>query len=140
MFYLTRYRQWQGFFGTLALFYGTAFFVAGHAGINAMQPEIYGDLAVAGPVRAWATIQFSTAFILCMGIVLNGRWRWSPVARLVGSAGVVTLISILAASAFGAPFGWPVGLFCAGYALWGLPVIWWNLVDTIAAVRWGRRG
>jgi hypothetical protein len=140
VFNLTRYKQWQAFFGTLSLFFGAVFFLAGHAGVNAMAPEQYGDLAVSATVRAWATAQLSAAFILCMGIVLNGRWRWSPAARLAGVSVLILLMTMLAASAFSAPEGWPVGVFCTGFALWGLPVVWWNLVDLIGAVRWGRHG
>lgn len=140
MYNLTRYKQWQAFFGSLSLFFGVCFFAAGHAGINAMDPDQYGKLAVSGSIEAWATIQLSGAFLLCVGIITNGRWRWSCVARAAGAIAVCGLIFTLGYSAFTAANGWPVGMFCVGFAAWGLPVIWWNMVDTMGAIRWGRNG
>lgn len=138
MYNLARWKQWQAFFGTLSLFYGVAFFIAGHIGIQAMEPQTYGEVAVDGSIEAWATVQLSGAFMLCMGIIMNGRWRWSCVPRGLGASVVVGLALVLSASAFSAPSGWPIGLFCLGFALWGAPVIWWNLVDAVGAVRWWR--
>ena len=141
MFNGARYRQWQWAFGMTCLFYGAVFFILGHWGINAMEPALYGEVAVSGRIEDWATLQLSLAFILCMGIAMNGAWRWSAAARLAGSAGLVFLLFVLGASAFSAENGWPVGIFCTGFAaVQGFPVVWWNLVDLIGAFRWGKNG
>ena len=141
MFNGARYRQYQIAFGGTCLFYGVVFFILGYWGVNAMDPEVYGEVAVSGEIEAWATMQLALSFILCMGIAMNGTWRWSSAARLAGSLGLVALLLVLGVSALGAPNGWPVGVFCLGFAgVQGAPVVWWNLVDLIAAFRWGQNG
>ena len=139
MYNLSRYRQAQVCFAALAMFYGVAFFAASHAGINAMDGDSYGALAVSAPIKAWSTAQLAGAFVLSMGIVLNGRWRWSCAARLAGALIVVGLVSVLSWSAFQAPKGWPVGVFCLGFAGFGAIVAGWNMVDLAGAIRWRRR-
>ncbi len=134
---LTRFKQWQAFFASLAFFYGITFYLAGSSGIDAMAPGMYGDLAVDRTVEGWALIQLCGSVLLCMGIAVNGRSRWSCIPRLIGAMTLVGLIYVLAASAFTAQDGWPTGLFCFGFASWGLPVIWWNTVDLIGAIRRG---
>jgi len=140
MFKLTRYKPAQWAFAGLALFYGFAFFVMGVAGWQAMSPQDYGDLAVSFEIEAMAGIQLCGAMMVALGLLFNGRWRWSPAFRLAGAVVVSALCVMLAYSSFMAPMGWPTGIYCTGFAGFGLLVAWWNAVDLRAAIFWGAHG
>jgi len=138
-FKLSRHKSTQAAFGLLALFYGFAFFGAAIAGWNAMLPQQFGEISVSGEVEAWAGVQLSASVMLALGLLINGRWRWSAVLRMVG-AGFITLIcGILSYSAFSAPEGVAFTIYCAGFCGFGAIVTWWNLVDLRSAMLWGAR-
>lgn len=124
-------------FSALALFYGFAFFGAAIAGWNAMIPDQFGELAVSGEVEAWAGLQLCSAMLLALGLLINGRWRWSPLLRMIG-AGFITLIcGLLAYSASTASEGVAFFVYCSGFCAHGALVTWWNLVDLRSAMMWG---
>jgi len=136
-FKLARHKGAQAAFVALALFYGFAFFAFAVAGFQAMEPETYGQTAVSGEVEAWAGLQLSGAMMLAIGLLINGRWRWSAALRFSGAAVVACLCGVLSASAMTAPSGWPIALYCAGFGGYGAIVAWWGLVDLRAAMIWG---
>jgi len=140
VFKLTKHKPAQWAFAALALFYGFAFFVAGISGLQAMAPQDYGDLAVSFEIEAMAGIQLTSAMMLAFGLLFNGRWRWSSALRMVGAVILAALCLMLAWSACGAPNGWPVAIYCGGFAVFGLVVAWWNLVDLRAAILWWHDG
>lgn len=124
-------------FGGLSLFYGFAFFGFAIGGWDAMLPQQFGELATSGEVEAWAGLQFTASMMMALGLLINGRWRWSAALRLAGSAVITTLCCILSYSAWTAPEGVAFMIYCAGFALLGARVAWWNLVDLRAAMLWG---
>jgi len=136
-FKFARHKGAQVTFSGMALFYGFAFFAAAISGWDAMFPSQFGDTAVKAEVEAWAGAQLGASVILAMGLMINGRWRWSPALRLAGATVISALCWGLAVSAFTAPEGWPVAVYCAGFGGLGAIVAWWNLVDLRAAIFWG---
>lgn len=133
----SRHKSAQVAFGLLALFYGFAFFGAAVAGWNAMLPQQFGELAVSGEVEAWAGLQFCASVILALGLMVNGRWRWSAGLRMFGAGIITALCLVLSYSAFTASEGVAFMIYCAGFAGMGGVVTWWNLVDLRAAMLWG---
>lgn len=133
---LTRFRSAQWALAILALYYGSAFFIAGMSGLQAMAPQDYGDLAVSFEIEAMAGVQLSAALMLSFGLLFNGRWRWSAAMRLAGAVALAALCAMLSASALEAANGWPVAIYCSGFAGFGVLVAWWNLVDLRAAIFW----
>jgi len=136
-FKFSHHKSAQCTFGALALFYGIGFFFAAIAGWDAMLPQQFGELAVSGEVEAWAGLQFSASMMMALGLLINGRWRWSAALRFAGSAIITLLCCILAYSAWTASEGVAFMIYCAGFALLGAVVAWWNLVDLRAAMLWG---
>lgn len=136
-FKLSQHKSAQVAFSALALFYGFAFFGAAIAGWNAMPPQQFGELAVSGEVEAWAGLQLSASVILALGLLINGRWRWSAGLRMLGAGAITLICGILSYSAFTAPEGVAFTIYCAGFAVLGLTVTWWNLVDLRSAMLWG---
>jgi len=135
MYKLARSKSAQAAFAAMAFFYGAAFLlVSGVFGMSAMSPGDYGSIAVGFEIEAMAGVQLSGAMMMICGLLINGRWRWSALARLIGSVVITALCLGLSYSAVGAPNGWPVAIYCVGFALMGFAVIWWNLVDFRAAV------
>ena len=136
----SRYRSAQVMYAVLCLYYGLAFMLAGLAGMTAMEPDDYGTLAVSYEIEAMAGVQLFAATLLMMGIILNGRWKWSPAVRMGSALCLAGLCGFLSYSAFPAPNGWPVGIYCSGFAMAGLIVAWWGLVDLRAVQKWGSDG
>lgn len=139
-FKLSRHKSAQTAFGALALFYGFGFFGAAMAGWDAMMPQQFGELAVSAEVEAWAGMQFCASVMLALGLLVNGRWRWSPALRMVGAGVIAALCAVLSLSAFTAPEGTAFFIFCTGFAVFGGVVAWWNLVDLRSAMMWGAGG
>jgi hypothetical protein len=134
---LAEYKQAQCVFGLLALYCGFAFLFLGLMGLSAMAPDQYGNLATTYEIEAMASVQFSAAMLFCIGLLINGRWRWSSVLRLIGAGVVTALCAALAYGSLLAPDGWPFAVYLVGFAGYGAIVIWWNLVDLRAAIFWG---
>ena len=140
MFKLTPHKSAQWMYALLALFFGVAFFVLGTAGLQAMSPEDYGELAVSFEIEHMAGVQLCAALMMTFGLLFNGRWRWSAAFRLAGAIVVVALCAMLAWSSAFAPNGWPFATYNIGFAGAGMTIAWWNLVDVRAAIFWGRDG
>ena len=135
MFKLAQSKSAQVAFALMALFYGAAFLmVSGVFGMSAVSPADYGDTAVGFEIEAMAGMQLSGALLMLIGLMINGRWRWSALVRLIGAAVITSLCALLAWSAVSAPNGWPVAIYCTGFMLMGATVCWWNLVDFRAAI------
>ena len=74
----------------------------------------------------------STAYLL--GVIINGKWRWSPVLRVAGASWHVITLAAFVLSAFGAEFGdfmvLASGVFCGVHTVF----LWWNIRDMLDAV------
>lgn len=136
-FKFSRHKSAQIAFGALALYYGFAFFGAAIFGWDAMRPDQLGELAVSGEVEAWAGLQLSASVILALGLLINGRWRWSAGLRMLGTGFITLICAILSYSAATAPAGTAFMIHCAGFSVFGAVVTWWNLVDLRSAMLWG---
>jgi len=134
---LARHKGVHVAFAILALFYGFAFFALAVSGWNLMLPNQFGDLAVSGEVEAWAGMQLCGSLFMAFGLLINGRWRWSPALRLVGSGIVAALTSVLAYSASTATEGAAFMVYCSGFSALGWFVSFCALVDFRAALFWG---
>lgn len=134
---LARHKGVHVAFTAMALFYGFAFFTLAAVGINLMFPQQFGELAVSGEVEAWAGMQLCGSLFMAFGLLINGRWRWSPALRLVGSVIVAALTSVLAYSASTATEGAAFMVYCSGFSAMGWFVSFCALVDFRAALMWG---
>lgn len=134
---LARHKGVHVAFAAMALFYGFAFFTLAVVGINLMFPQQFGELAVSGEVEAWAGMQLCGSLFMAFGLLINGRWRWSPALRLVGSVIVAALTSVLAYSASTATEGAAFMVYCSGFSALGWFVSFCALVDFRAALMWG---
>lgn len=135
MFKLATSKSAQWAFALMAFYFGVMFLMASWVlGMSAVAPTDYGDLATSFEIKAMAGVQMAGAMAVLMGLLINGHWRWSALLRLSGCSVIVALCLMLAASSFMAENGWPVGIYCTGFAGFGLAVAWWNLVDFRAAV------
>lgn len=134
---LARHKGIHVAFTALALFYGFAFFALAVSGWNLMYPQQFGDLAVSGEVEAWAGMQLCGSLFMAFGLLINGRWRWSPALRLVGSVIVAALTSVLSYSASTASEGAAFMVYCSGFSTLGWFVSFCALVDFRAALFWG---
>ena len=134
---LARHKGVHVAFAAMALFYGFAFFTLAAVGINLMFPQQFGELAVSGEVEAWAGMQLCGSLFMAFGLLINGRWRWSPALRLVGSVIVAALTSVLAYSASTATEGAAFMVYCSGFSALGWFVSFCALVDFRAALMWG---
>lgn len=134
---LARHKGVHVAFTAMALFYGFAFFTLAASGVNMMFPDQFGDLAVSGEVEGWDGMQLCGSLFMAFGLLINGRWRWSPALRLVGSVIVAALTSVLAYSASTASEGAAFMVYCGGFSALGWFVSFCALVDFRAALMWG---
>lgn len=138
MYKMARFKQWQVVLATQALATSIIMFALGSLGWTAMDPAQYGGMAVSFEIEDMAGLQMCGAAMLACGLLINGRWRWSPALRLLGAAIVTPICVMLAFSAAMAPDGWPITVYLAVFASTLSPLLWWNLVDLRAAIWWGR--
>jgi hypothetical protein len=134
---LAKYKDYQWTFAIFATYCGAAFLFLGLMGLSAMAPDQYGQLATSYEIEAMAAVQFSAGMMVCIGLLINGRWRWSPALRLVGAIVTGALCGALGAGSYAAPDGWPFTVYLVGFAVFAAVVSWWNLVDLRAAILWG---
>jgi len=111
------------------------FWLAAGAGLNAMAPDAYGDIATAIPVKSWAGAIMSASTVYLLGIFINGRWRWSSFLRMFGAAFHVASFTLFTVSAYTAPGGILIIAFGSGFLLANAWFFWLNLIDLIGAVR-----
>ena len=136
-FKLARHKGIHVAFTALALFYGFAFFALAVTGWNLMFQHQFGELAVSGEVEGWAGMQLCGSLFMAFGLLINGRWRWSPALRLAGSVIVAGLTTVLTYSASTASEGAAFMVYCAGFSALGWFVSFCALVDLRAALMWG---
>lgn len=134
---LAQYKQVQWTFAIFATYCGFSFLFLGLMGLSAMAPDQYGQLATSYEIEAMAAVQFTAGLMVCIGLLINGRWRWSPALRLVGSIVIGALCAALGWGSVLAPDGWPFSVYLIGFAAFAAVVAWWNLVDLRAAIFWG---
>lgn len=86
-----------------------------------MRPQTYGPWIVTWPTQWWAGSLMLASATFLLGIIINGRWRWSPLLRLIGAAWHSTTLGIFCAGGIVAPYGENLaissGVFCAVH-LW----------------------
>lgn len=70
-----------------------------------MKPETYGELIVTLPTTFWAGSLMLASGLYLLGIIINGRWRWSPWLRLAGSLWHSVTLTAFALGGLTAPYG-----------------------------------
>lgn len=70
-----------------------------------MRPETYGDIVVTLPAVFWAGSLMLASAMHLLGIIINGRWRWSPALRLGGSIWHSSTLIAFSCGAITAPYG-----------------------------------
>lgn len=117
---------------------GLLFYVAAKVWPDAMPVQVYGQMAYDIAAETWALGFMSASGMVAYGVHINGRWRWSPVLRIVGYMILLMMFAFLVGSAFHAPFGAVVvifgGLFFVPMVIGFLRI---NLMDFIARVTYG---
>ena len=97
-----------------------------------MPSEVYGAWVVSIDAEIWAGSIMLAASLFLMGIIINGRWRWSPLLRLCGALWHVGTLGIFAISAAGSEYGdfmtLAAGVFCGVHA--------WFFALNLADFRW----
>lgn len=78
---------------------------------DAMSAEVYGQIAIDIADHVWALGYMSASGLVLYGVVINGRWKWSPILRLLGFFALLFLFLVLVISALTAPFGSVVAIF-----------------------------
>jgi len=111
------------------------FWVASQIGVSAMAENVYGELAISIPVKAWAGGLLSASSIYLLGIYINGRWRWSASLRFIGALAHSATFGLFSFSASGTPDGLVVSAFSVVFLWVHLWFAWLNLVDLIGATR-----
>ena len=112
-----------------------AFWISVRVGMFTMPAEVYGP-AVAIPAALWSgLILFANATWL-FGLYINGRWRYSPVVRLLGVSGNLFFFSLFFATSAMAPVGDPLTIFNGGagvlFAIRYLPI---NFRESVRAFK-----
>lgn len=92
--------QWA-FLAIAAAFWFAA--IARHGPV--MRPETYGELIVSLPTKFWAGSLMLASALYLLGIIINGRWRWSPALRLGGSLWHSMTLTAFAIGGLTAPYG-----------------------------------
>lgn len=132
---MTRRREAQIEWASLFLFVACLFWIAAGTGDFAMSEEVYGPVVIAVPAELWSSVLLFANAAHLFGLYINGRWRWSPLVRVMAllthSAFSITFLT----SSVAAPFGDVVTLFSAGFAIWNLRFLWINLGDLRRAIR-----
>ena len=119
---------------------GMLFFVASSIWPEAMPADVYGDLAYQIEAETWSLGFMGASALLAYGVHINGRWRWSPLARITGLGFLLAMFSFLVWSAIHAPAGSVVAIFGG---LFFIPMIagflWTNIRDLRVRWSYGRR-
>lgn len=130
-----RNEQWGFCWGVFA---AACLFMAGtFLSPNSMGQSLYGPYAQAIEAEAWAAGYIGASLLSIYGILINGRWRWSPMIRTAGFAVMSGMFGFLGFSAWaGAADGVVVWAFTFGFFLpQSLRFLFLNIRD--AAARWG---
>lgn len=70
-----------------------------------MKPETYGQMVVQFPTQFWAGSLMLASGIFLLGIIINGRWKWSPLLRLTGAAWHTATLAAFSIGGATAPYG-----------------------------------
>lgn len=116
--------QWM-FLAIATAFWAATWFKTGPV----MRPETYGDWIVLWPTRFWAGSLMLASGVYLMGIIINGRWRWSPLLRLMGAVWHFGTLTAFAAGASEAPYGENLMISSAVSACVHLWFAYLNLAD-----------
>ena len=90
---------------------GLLFYIWASMMPGAMAPEVYGQVAFDIEAETWALGYMSASGLIMYGVIINGRWRWSPILRLLGLFALLLMFIILVLSALTATFGSVVAIF-----------------------------
>lgn len=112
---------------------GLFFFVWSYFLPGAMSPEVYGVAATDIKAATWSLGYMSAAGLILYGVIINGRWRWSPILRLTGFFALLLMFIVLVVSSLSAPHGSVVAIFGG---LFFIPEILYfiraNILDMVA--------
>lgn len=97
-----------------------------------MPAEVYGDIVTGIPAETWAWSIMSAQFLLLLGVIINGAWRWSPILRCLGS---FASIGIFGSFTYSAAIGGEVFfvLCCGVMALTYVTLFMLNFYDLVVA-------
>jgi len=122
--------QWA-FMAIAAFFWSATVFKPGPV----MRWETYGEWVVQFPTQLWAGSLMAASTFYLLGIVINGRWKWSPILRLIGAGWHFLTLSIFSVGAASAPFGENLCISAAVFAVVHFRFAVWNACDLVAAWR-----
>lgn len=105
----------QMVFCSLFLITGFNFLVMIELGYFQMRPEVYGDAVYQVSSHAWALGHILPATLSLYGVLRNGTWRWSPVARVVGYVIYLAIMLAFWAWSFSAAFGGVVVIYVQSF-------------------------
>jgi len=72
---------------------------------DVMRAETYGAWVVQFPAEYWAGSLVAASTLFLLGVIINGRWRFSPALRLIGAGWHTVTLSAFAIGAFTAANG-----------------------------------
>lgn len=94
---------------------GLKLFIATSASAVTMSPEVYGDLAYSIEAESWALLFITTSSFYTAFIYINGRWKYSPLMRLLASLTLVLAHAVIGVSSY-------LGIIQYGYDYVGYPI------------------
>ena len=127
--------DWAGLF----FFVACLFWISAQTETFKMPVEVYGEAVIAIPAELWAGVLLFANALHLFGLYINGRWRWSPLLRVVALLTHLTFSITFLTSAITAPVGDVVALFSVGFATWNGRYLWINLCDLRHSIG-GRHG
>lgn len=101
--------QWS--FALRMLTCGFLFFIASSVWPEAMPEDVYGSMAYDIDAETWSLGFMAASGLLIYGVLINGRWRWSPVLRIAGLSMLLAMFVYLVVSALHAPYGSVIVIF-----------------------------
>jgi hypothetical protein len=106
-----RHRPVQFFFAGQIFLCGFLFFVADMIGLNSMPLAVYGAAAYDIDAEVWALGFMSAPLMVMVGVLINGRRRWSPIPRASGWLMLLLMSSYLGVSAWSSDAGAHVTIY-----------------------------
>lgn len=96
-------------------FIGLFFLLIDTFATQAMVPQVYGQRAYQVDASIWAMLFMSSNAVTLRGLQINGRWKYSPLLRIVGYTSLSLLFVVLIVSSLTAPYGVPI---------WGISLLY----------------
>lgn len=84
---------------------GAVFWVTSVTGHFSMSEDVYGAQVMAIPSEVWAGAMFFPAAIYLIALWINGKRRWTPLARVICGGITATYFSVFIVSALPAAGG-----------------------------------